>query len=90
MKPGSVAVGSTDIPPAHQKAIVEGWVQWGIDQQFYLMGCFAAAAAYTKIEGAYPYPTIKTGGELITADNLKQVGARTATWLAKARKYGFV
>jgi ABC-type sugar transport system substrate-binding protein len=89
MKPGSIAVGSTDIPPAHQKAITEGWVQWGIDQQFYLMGLFAATAAYGKIEGGYPYPTIRTGGELVTAENLKSVAARTAIWLDKARKYGF-
>jgi ABC-type sugar transport system substrate-binding protein len=90
MKPGSIAVGSTDIPPAHQKAITEGWVQWGIDQQFYLMGFFAAAAAYARIEGGYPYPTIRTGGELVTADNLKGVADRTAIWLNKAKKYGFV
>jgi simple sugar transport system substrate-binding protein len=90
LKPGSIAVGSTDIPPAHQKAISDGWVQWGIDQQFYLMGFFAAAGAYTKIEGLYPYPTIKTGGELVTADNLKVVGERTDIWLAKAKKYGLV
>jgi ABC-type sugar transport system substrate-binding protein len=90
MKPGQVACGSTDIPPAHQKAIADGWVQWGIDQQFYLMGFFAAAGAYGKVEAAYPYPTIKTGGELVTADNLKTVGDRTDIWLAKAKKYGFV
>lgn len=90
MKPGSIAVGSTDIPPAHQKAIHDGWVQWGIDQQFYLMGMFAAAGAFGKLEGKYPYPTIKTGGELVTTKNLKVVSDRTAIWLAKAKKYGFV
>lgn len=90
MKPGSIAVGSTDIPPAHQKAIVDGWVQWGIDQQFYLMGFFAAAAAYGKIEGGYPYPSIRTGGEVVTADNLKIVGDRSEIWLAKAKTYGFM
>ncbi len=89
-KPGSIAVGSTDIPPAHQKAIADGWVQWGIDQQFYLMGSFAALAGYTKIDGAYPYPTIKTGGRLVTADNLKEVVLQTEIWVAKAKKYGFV
>ena len=90
MKPGQIACGSTDIPPAHQKAITDGWVQWGIDQQFYLMGLFAAAAAFGKLAAGYPYPTIKTGGELVTADNLKVVGDRTAIWLDKAKKYGFV
>jgi simple sugar transport system substrate-binding protein len=90
MKPGSIAVGSTDIPPAHQQAITDGWVQWGIDQQFYLMGFFSAAAAYGKLEAGYPYPTIKTGGELVTADNLKTVADRTAIWVEKAKKYGFM
>jgi ABC-type sugar transport system substrate-binding protein len=90
MAPGSIAVGSTDIPPAHQKAITDGWVQWGIDQQFYLMGFFGAAAAYGKIEGQYPYPNIRTGGEVVTAENLKMVGDRSEIWLAKAKAYGFM
>ena len=54
------------------------------------MGLFAAAAAFGKLAAGYPYPTIKTGGELVTADNLKVVGDRTAIWLDKAKKYGFV
>ena len=86
MKPGSIAVGSTDIPPAHQQAIADGWVQWGIDQQFYLMGFFGAAAAYGKVEGQYPYPAIKTGGGLITADNLKSGGDRSAIGSEKAKE----
>jgi len=90
MKPGSIAVGSTDIPPAHQQAILDGWVQWGIDQQFYLMGYYAAASAYATKESSYPYCTVKTGGEVVTADNLKGVQARTEIWLRKAKKYGFV
>ncbi len=90
MAPGSIAVGSTDIPPAHQQAIKEGWVQWGIDQQFYLMGLYAAASAYGKIEGQYPYPSIHTGGEVVTADNLDVVSARTDIWVAKAKTYGFM
>lgn len=90
MKPGSIAVGSTDIPPAHQQAIADGWVQWGIDQQFYLMGYYAAASAYATRESTYPYSTIKTGGEVVTAENLKSVQARTEIWLKKAKKYGIV
>lgn len=90
MAPGSVAVGSTDIPPAHQKAIADGWVQWGIDQQFYLMGYYGAASAWATLEGKYPYPTIRTGGELVTAENLKPVEDRSAIWLEKAKKYGFM
>jgi simple sugar transport system substrate-binding protein len=90
MAPGSIAVGSTDIPPSHQKAITDGWVQWGIDQQFYLMGFLSTAAAYGKVEGKYPYPTIKTGGEVVTADNLPVVAARTDIWVEKAKAYGFM
>jgi ABC-type sugar transport system substrate-binding protein len=90
MKPGQIACGSTDIPPAHQKAIADGWVQWGIDQQFYLMGFFGAAAGYARIQSTYPYPTIHTGGEVVTADNLKGVEERTALWVAKAKRYGFM
>jgi ABC-type sugar transport system substrate-binding protein len=90
MKPGSIACGSTDTPPATQKAIQDGWVQWGIDEGLYLMGSYAATAAYDKIEGKYPYPTIRVGGNLVTIDNLKDVSAQTAIWVAKAKKYGFV
>ena len=69
MKPGQIACGSTDIPPAHQKAIADGWVQWGIDQQFYLMGFLRGAGRLGALERQYPYPTIHTGGELVTADD---------------------
>src|SRR5262249_25577606 len=90
MKPGSIAVGSTDIPPAHQKAIADGWVQWAIDQQFYLMGLYAVVGGWSKLEGGYPYPTVRTGGELVTAEDLPRIAARTEVWLKKAKGYGFV
>jgi simple sugar transport system substrate-binding protein len=90
MAPGSIAVGSTDIPPAHQKAIADGWVQWGIDQQFYMMGFFGAAAAFGTLEAKYPYPSIHTGGEVVTTENLKKIGDRSEIWLAKAKSYGFM
>ena len=48
MAPGSVVVGSHDIPPAHQKAITDGWVQWGIDQQMYYQGFFGAAVGLRR------------------------------------------
>ena len=54
MAPGSVVVGSHDIPPAHQKAITDGWVQWGIDQQMYYQGFFGAAAGYGAQRDAAP------------------------------------
>ena len=90
MKPGSIAVGSFDIPPAHQKAITDGWVQWGIDQQMLYQGFFGAAAAYGVIETLHPYPSINTGGELVTAENLKMIADRSEIWLAKAKAYGFM
>ena len=63
IEPGTIAVGSTDIPPAHQQQIAEGWVQ-GIDQQFYVMGFMCAAGAWVQLERGYPYLDIRTGGEL--------------------------
>lgn len=89
-KPGQIACGSTDIPPAHQQAIADGWVQWGIDQQFYLMGFLSAATAWVQLERKYPYPSIRTGGELVTADNLKMIGQRTDIWVAQAKAYGIM
>ena len=87
--PGTIAVGSTDIPPAHQQQITEGWVQWGIDQQFYVMGFMCAAGAWVQLERGYPYLDIRTGGEVVLDKDLERVEARTDIWLAKAREYGF-
>ncbi len=89
-KPGQIAIGSPDIPPAHQKAIAEGWMQWGEDQHFYMMGFYAASSAWAKAERDYPYPIIHTGGELVTKADLKIVGPRTDIWIAKAKQYGIM
>jgi ABC-type sugar transport system substrate-binding protein len=89
-KPGQIAIGSPDIPPAHQKAIAEGWMQWGEDQNFYMMGFYAASSAWAKAERDYPYPIIHTGGELVTKAELKVVGPRTDIWIAKAKQYGIM
>jgi len=89
-KPGQIAVGSTDIPPAHQKAIADGWVQWGVDQQFYMMGYLVAATAWAQLERGYPYPSAHTGGEVVRKEELKKVGDRTEIWLDRAKKYGFM
>jgi ribose transport system substrate-binding protein len=89
MEPGTIAVGSTDIPPAHQQQIAEGWVQWGIDQQFYVMGFMCAAGAWVQLERGYPYLDIRTGGEVVLDKDLERVEARTEIWLGKAREYGF-
>ena len=90
MAPGSVVVGSHDIPPSHQKAITDGWVMWGIDQQMYYQGFFGAASGYGAKETLHPYPSINTGGELVTAENLKIIADRSELWIAKAKTYGFM
>lgn len=90
LKPGQLVIGSLDIPPAHQKAIAEGWMQWGIDQHFYLMGFYAAASAWARAERLFPYRIIRTGGELIRKENLDAVVARTDLWIAKAKEYGII
>ena len=85
--PGQVAAGSTDLPPAQQQLMEQGWVQWGTDQQQYLMGLYSGASAFGVIDG-YRYPTIRTGeGPLLKAD-LDRVKKRTAIWQAKAKAYG--
>ena len=83
IEPGTIAVGSTDIPPAHQQQIKEGWVQWGIDQQFYVMGFQCAAGAWVQIERGYPYLDVRTGGEVVREEDLERVAARTEIWLAQ-------
>ena len=64
-------------------------MQWGIDQQFYVMGFMCAAGAWVQIERGYPYLDVRTGGEVVLEDDLERVAARTDIWLAQARKYGF-
>jgi ABC-type sugar transport system substrate-binding protein len=86
-KPGQVSAGSTDLPPAQQQLMDQGWVQWGTDQQQYMMGIYSAQSAFLVLDG-YRYPTIRTGeGPLLKAD-LERVKKRTAIWEAKARAYG--
>ncbi|MBV8566241.1 MAG: substrate-binding domain-containing protein [Methylobacteriaceae bacterium] len=89
-KPGQIAIGSPDIPPSHQKAISEGWMQWGEDQHFYLMGFYAASSAWAKAERHYAGTTIHTGGELVRKEDLKVVTPRTDLWIAKAKEYGIM
>jgi ribose transport system substrate-binding protein len=89
-KPGQIAIGSLDIPPAHQKAIAEGWMQWGIDQHFYLMGFYSACSAWARAERGYGYHTIRTGGELVKKEDLPAVVKRTDLWIAKAKEYGII
>ena len=90
MKPGQIACGSHEIPPSHQKAIADGWVQWGIDQQMFYQGFYGAAAGYGARDTLHPYPGIATGGELILAKDLPMIAKRSDIWLGKAKAYGFM
>lgn len=86
--PGQIACGSTDAPPGHQQLIEEGWVQWGIDNQFYMMGFLSVASAWAQLERFYPYPTIKVGTDLILQGDLARLKQATDVWIAKGREYG--
>ena len=66
-KPGQIAVGSTDMPPAYLRPIEQGWVQWGIDQQFYVDGLLRDGGGLGSCSSAaIPTKTIRTGGEVVT------------------------
>jgi ABC-type sugar transport system substrate-binding protein len=85
--PGKIAAGSVDLPPAHQQVMQDGWIQWGTDQQQYLMGLFSLASAFAAFDG-YSYPTIRTGEAPLLLEDLPRIKKRTDIWLAKARAYG--
>lgn len=87
MRPGQIAAGSVDLPPAHQQAMQDGWVQWGTDQQQYLMGLYSLASAFAAFDG-YSYPTIRTGEAPLLLEDLPRIKKRTDIWLAKAKAYG--
>lgn len=87
MKPGQIAAGSVDLPPAQQQAMQDGWVQWGTDQQQYLMGLYSLASAFAAFDG-YSYPTIRTGEAPLLIEDLPRIKKRTDIWLAKAKAYG--
>jgi ABC-type sugar transport system substrate-binding protein len=85
---GKIVIGTTDAAPAILDLIEQGWVYWGIDQQFPAMGFYATAAAWLMLERSFPTKTIRTGGDLVTKDNVATVKARTDKWVALAKQYG--
>jgi ABC-type sugar transport system substrate-binding protein len=85
---GKIVIGTHDARPDVLDLIEQGWVYWGIDQQFPSMGFYATAAAWLLLERGYPTKTIRTGGDLVTKDNLAAVKARTDKWVALAKQYG--
>lgn len=87
MQPGQIAAGSVDLPPAHQQYLQDGWIQWGTDQQQYLMGLYSLASAFAGFDG-YAYPTIRTGEAPLLVEDLPRIKKRTDIWTAKAKAYG--
>ena len=61
-------------------------MQWGIDQQFYVMGFMCAAGAWVQLERGYPYLDIRTGGEVVLDKDLERVEARTEIWLRQGAR----
>jgi ABC-type sugar transport system substrate-binding protein len=85
---GTIVIGTLDARPDVLNLIEQGWVYWGIDQQFPSMGFYATAAAWLMLERGYPTKTIRTGGDLVTKDNLAAAKVRTDKWVALAKQYG--
>jgi ABC-type sugar transport system substrate-binding protein len=76
---GQIVIGSTDASPEILNLVENGSIYWGIDQQFPAMGFYAAAAAWLMLERGFPTKTIRTGGDLVTKDNVAKVrSARTS------------
>lgn len=85
-----IAAGSPDIFPDQQTGIEEGYLQWGVDQDFLVMGFLSAASAWLQIEHGYPYWSMHTPGELILKKDIEHVRARTATWVSKAKELNLI
>jgi len=83
---GRFAAGSPNIFPDQQTGIAQGYLQWGVDEDFLVMGFLSAACGWLKIERGYPYWDMHTPGELILKGDIPRVRARTTTWLARARE----
>src|SRR5205085_3887306 len=86
--PGTYAVGSPDSFPEQWPLIDQNYIQWGIDQNFYLMGYYAAASAWALLERGIPVRSINTGGLLVTKENLDDAKKRSAAWQAVAKSNG--
>jgi simple sugar transport system substrate-binding protein len=79
---GKVTIGATDLSSAGLDALKAGDVAFLVDQQAYLQGFYAAAAAAQYVRyGLHPIGEIHTGPLAITKDNVEQV-------LTVDQKYG--
>lgn len=84
------AAGSPDIFPDQQTGIEQGYLQWGIDQDFLIMGFLSAASAWLQIEHGYPYWSMHTPGEVILKRDIERVRSRTAVWVARAKELNLI
>jgi ABC-type sugar transport system substrate-binding protein len=85
-----IAAGSPDIFPDQQTGIEEGYLQWGVDQDFLVMGFMSAASAWLQIEAGYPYWSMHTPGEVVRKDDIDHVRLRTTAWLARAKELNLI
>ncbi len=86
--PGTYAVGSPDSFPEQWGLIDSGYIQWGIDQNFYLMGFLSAAQAWAKLQRGLPIRSVNTGGLLVLKADLPAAKQRSAAWQAVATANG--
>jgi len=85
-----IAAGSPDIFPDQQSGIEQGYLQWGVDQDFLVMGFLSAAAAWLQVEAGYPYWSMHTPGELILQKDVDRVRKRTNGWLNRAKELNLI
>jgi len=85
-----LAAGSPDIFPDQQTGIEEGYLQWGVDQDFLVMGFLSAASAWLQIEAGYPYWSMHTPGEVVRKEDIDHVRSRTTAWLSKAKELNLI
>lgn len=85
-----IAAGSTDIYPDQQTGIEEGYLQWGIDQDFLVMGFLSAASAWLQIEYGYRCWSMRTPGELILKKDIVRIRARTDLWIRRAKELNVI
>jgi ABC-type sugar transport system substrate-binding protein len=85
-----LAAGSPDIFPDQQTGIEEGYLQWGIDQDFLMMGFLSAACAWLRVEHGYPYWSMQAPGEAILKKDIARVRQRTDTWIQRAKELNLI
>ena len=85
-----LAAGSPDIFPDQQTGIEQGYLQWGIDQDFLIMGFLSAACAWLQVEHRYPYWSMRAPGEVILKKDIARVRSRTEVWIQRAKELNLI